>query len=925
MNDTTSLTMDKHFQPENVEPALRESWHSKGYFTPKQFENPYCIIQPPPNVTGYLHMGHGFQLTLMDALIRYKHMSGHQTLWQAGMDHAGIATQMVVERQLEAEGQNRHDLGREAFNQKVWDWKAHAADTIHNQVDQMGAALDWENEAFTLDPKINEAVAHVFESLYDEGLIYRAQKLVNWDTSLQSAVSDLEVESQQRDGMLWHIRYPLADHSDHIIIATTRPETLFGDTAVAVHPEDSRYQHLIGKMLCIPECNREIPIIADDYVEPEFGTGALKITPAHDFNDYEVGMRHKMTPINILHLDGRLNGNVPEAYQGLSCEEARKQLIAALEAGDFLVKSEPYLHQVPICERSGTVIEPMLTPQWFMAMETLAKPALEAVQKGEIRFTPSNWENTYAQWLENIQDWCLSRQLWWGHRIPAWYDDKGNVYVGKDEASVKSKYSLDASLQLTQDNDVLDTWFSSALWPFVTLGWPEETARLKAFYPTDVLVTGFDIIFFWVARMVMMGIKLTGDIPFKHVVMTGLIRDSHGQKMSKSKGNVLDPLDLIHGISLEALLEKRCSAMMQPEMKAKITQQTKEAYPEGIPAHGTDALRFTFCALANTGRDIKFELGRLGGYKNFCNKLWNAARYVLMQTQDYQHNAHPIKRGILDEWLLDQRDKTVALVHQYFKQYRFDLIASTLYEFTWQVYCDWALEMAKVTLSKADEIERHACQATLLEVLADLLKLLHPIMPYITDAIWPNIAKPLEIDTPHLFEAAYPVLNKVEDIKANDTIDQLQSLVTAVRTMRSEAQVPPQKAIETLYVSSSDQTDLDNLKAIERWLLPLSKCESIALNATPPEDSMTTKFSGMTLAIPLTGLLNKTVELQKISAAIAKLQKSMQQSQNKLNNPEYRQNAPETVVQKEEDKLKGFQEALEPLLERKALLNALPD
>ncbi len=689
---TTTKPMDKTFNHQAFEEKLTQEWQDAGYFCPQTEDKPYCIMLPPPNVTGHLHMGNGFQLSLMDALIRYHHMKGHSTLWQAGTDHAGIATQMVVETQLKAQNQSKESLGRDAFTEKVWAWKEHAASTIQSQLKRMGAALDWEHECFTLDPAINLAVNQVFVQLYDEGLIYRDKRLVNWDPVLQTAVSDLEVESINKQGQLWHINYPLQDSNQTITIATTRPETMLGDTAVAVHPDDSLYQSLIGKSIILPISQRIIPIIADDSVDPEFGTGAVKITPAHDFNDYDIGKRHNLPMITILEPDGTLNANTPANYQGLSCKEARKLIVEELEQLKVLKHTEPHQHQVPTGDRSGAIIEPMLTDQWFMSMESLAKPAIAAVQNGDIRFTPANWEKTYFQWLDNIQDWCLSRQLWWGHRIPAWYDPDGHAYVGLDEQHVREKYKLDQDIPLKQDDDVLDTWFSSALWPFVTLGWPEKTKRFETFYPTNVLVTGFDIIFFWVARMVMMGLKLTDQVPFKQVYITGLIRDSHGEKMSKSKGNVLDPIDLIQGIDLDTLMQKRTQALMQSQIKQKIEAQTRKEFPHGLDAYGTDALRFTYCALANTSRDINFDVSRLEGYRNFCNKLWNATRYVLLQTEDYQHQGMPNQFSATDQWLLQQRDLVIEQVEKHFEQFRFDLIAKTLYEFTWHSTCHWALE-----------------------------------------------------------------------------------------------------------------------------------------------------------------------------------------------------------------------------------------
>jgi valyl-tRNA synthetase len=899
-------TMDKTFDHASIEASLSQAWQDQGYFCPNNHDNPYCIMLPPPNVTGHLHMGHGFQLTLMDALIRYHHMTGHQTLWQAGTDHAGIATQMVVERQLLAQNQTKESLGREAFTEKVWQWKDHSASTIEGQLKRMGASLDWDNACFTLDENVNHAVNVVFNQLYDEGLIYRDKRLVNWDTTLQTAVSDLEVESVAKPGFLWHINYPVTDSDKHITVATTRPETMLGDTAVAVHPDDSRYSKLIGKTIQLPLTDRQIPIIADEHVDPEFGTGAVKITPAHDFNDYAIGKRHKLPMINILNDDGTLNDQTPKAYQGLTCKQARKKIVEDLENQQALAATEPHQHQVPIGDRSGTVIEPMLTDQWFMAMESLAKPAIDAVKNGDIRFTPANWEKTYFQWLDGIQDWCLSRQLWWGHRIPAWYDDAGTPYVGLDEQHVREKYQLPADTALHQDDDVLDTWFSSALWPFVTLGWPEETPRLQAFYPTDVLVTGFDIIFFWVARMIMMGLKLTNKVPFKQVYVTGLIRDSHGQKMSKSKGNVLDPIDLIQGIKLDPLLEKRAHAMMQPQIKQRIEKQTRQEFPEGIAAYGTDALRFTYCALATHGRDINFDLNRLEGYRNFCNKIWNATRFILMQTENYQYHGMPTQLDNSQKWLLHKRDHVVNTVHKHYQQFRFDLIAQTLYEFTWQHTCDWALEFAKITMNHDDttDDQRYACQTILLMTLADILRLLHPIMPFITDAIWPNIASKLSLTTPHLVLEAFPTPQQHHYPDEHDQMTMIQSVISSVRTLRSENDISPKQSISCLYIHTDDAALLNTITTEQTWIKALGKCERITpLTAnTPPEPCFTAVLDSLSLHIPMSGLVNKQAELDKFKRMITKTQASLDQCMKKLNNPQYSQNAPAAVVQKEQDK-----------------------
>ena len=731
--------MDKTFEPQSIEQQCYEKWENSGLFKASGSGDPYCILLPPPNVTGSLHMGHGFQQTIMDALTRYRRMKGDNTLWQVGTDHAGIATQMVVERQLNAEGKTRHDLGREDFIKKVWEWKEHSGGTITGQMRRLGTSPDWSREVFTMDDKLSDAVTETFVKLHEEGLIYRGKRLVNWDPVLHTAVSDLEVLNEEEDGHMWHMRYPLADGSGELVVATTRPETMLGDTAVAVHPDDERYQAYIGKDIKLPITGRLIPVIADDYVDQEFGTGCVKITPAHDFNDYDMGKRHSLPMINILTDDAKINDESPEAYRGLDRFDARKQIVADLDAQGALVKIEPHKLKVPRGDRTGAVIEPYLTDQWYVAVESLAKPAIEAVESGEIRFVPENWNKTYYQWMHNIQDWCISRQLWWGHRIPAWYDDNGNIYVGRTEAEVRAKNSLSDDIALRQDDDVLDTWFSSALWPFATMGWPEKTPELETFLPSSVLVTGFDIIFFWVARMIMMTKKFTGQIPFKDIYITGLIRDENGDKMSKSKGNVLDPIDLIDGIDLETLVKKRTSGMMQPKLAEKIEKRTRKQFPDGIHAYGTDALRFTFAAMASTSRDINFDMARVEGYRNFCNKIWNASRFVLMNTEEHDtgRDGGEMVLSIADRWIWAKFQQTLVEFEKALEDYRFDIAAHIVYEFTWNQFCDWYLELTKPVLSNeaSSEAEKRGTRHTLINVLENLLRLLHPLMPFITDTI----------------------------------------------------------------------------------------------------------------------------------------------------------------------------------------------
>ncbi|HVJ29172.1 MAG TPA: valine--tRNA ligase, partial [Gammaproteobacteria bacterium] len=729
--------MNKDYRPAEIEGRHYARWEAAGYFAPAGSGAPYCIVIPPPNVTGTLHMGHALQDTIMDALTRYHRMQGRRTLWQPGTDHAGIATQMVVERLLQREGTSRTELGRERFLERVWQWKERSGNTISQQLRRLGASVDWTRDRFTMDEGLSRAVTEVFVRLHDEGLIYRGKRLVNWDPVLQTALSDLEVLSTEERGKLWHLRYPLADEpTTHLVVATTRPETMLGDTAVAVHPDDERYRHLIGKEVMLPLANRRIPVIGDEYVDPEFGTGCVKITPAHDFNDYDVGQRHNLPQISVLDFHAKLNDNAPEAYRGLDRFVARKRIVADLEAQGLLERITDHTSMIPKGDRSNVVVEPMLTDQWYVRVKPLAEPAIAAVEDGRVKFVPENWSKTYFEWMHNIQDWCISRQLWWGHRIPAWYDDTGTVYVGRDEADVRRKHGLAASVRLRQDEDVLDTWFSSALWPFSTLGWPDEMPELKTFYPTNVLVTSFDIIFFWVARMMMMGLKFIGDVPFREVYIHALVRDHEGVKMSKTKGNILDPLDLIDGVDLPTLLKKRTDGLMQDHLRSAIEKVTRKEYPNGIEGVGTDALRFTFASLATTGRDARFDLARAEGYHRFCNKLWNASAYVFSQLGGIDDGPHAL--GIADRWIRARLRATIASVHESFATYRLDLIAQTLYDFAWYEFCDWYLELTKPLLTdpSADPALRRGAQRTLVEVLGSLLKLLHPLMPFVTEELW---------------------------------------------------------------------------------------------------------------------------------------------------------------------------------------------
>ncbi len=912
--------MEKTYTPQQIEPQWYQTWETNHYFQPNQaYTQPYCIMLPPPNVTGSLHMGHGFQHTIMDALTRYHRMCGAAALWQPGTDHAGIATQMVVERQLLAEGKKRHDLGREAFINKVWEWKAQSGGMITNQMRRMGSSVDWTRERFTLDPAFSKAVEKVFIDFYKEGLIYRNKYLVNWDPQLLTAISDLEVISTEEQGHLWHIRYPLADGNGHIVVATTRPETLLGDVAVAVHPDDERYKNLLGKTVQLPLTGRTIPIIADGMVDKDFGTGCVKITPAHDFNDYAMGQRHNLPQINILTPDAHLNENTPAAYRGLERFAARKKIVADLEALNLIEKIEPHTLKVPRGDRSGAVIEPYLTDQWFMKMKPLAEPAITAVTAGNIRFIPEGWTKTYLQWLENIEDWCISRQLWWGHRIPAWYDEQGNIYVGENENSVRQQHQLSDAIQLQQDSDVLDTWFSAALWPFATLGWPEKTPDLKLFYPTSVLVTGFDIIFFWVARMAMLGLKLMGEVPFRDVYITGLIRDHEGQKMSKSKGNVLDPIDIIDGIDLNALINKRTTGLMQPQMAEKITRATKKQFPDGIAAYGTDALRFTYCALASTTRDIRFDLGRVEGYRNFCNKLWNAARFVLMNTENHtlQTNEHALEFTLADRWICSRLQETIQQAHQHFQNYRFDLLAQALYEFTWNEYCDWYLELVKPLLTHADANpqQRQAAHFTLVYILETILRLLHPLMPFITEEIWQRIAPMLSIKAPTIMLQSYPVFDAAKiDAGAVEEINWLKELITKLRNLRSEMNISPAKYVtliqreESINAIQQDKARLANYQqSLQRLnkhfdlINHLAKIEKIEHHHAddPIVLASMTMLGDLHLLIPIQDIQG---EIERLNKEFAKLEKEHQKIADRLGNKNYTEKAPPEVVAKEQQR-----------------------
>ncbi|RUO29445.1 valine--tRNA ligase [Aliidiomarina sanyensis] len=944
--------MDKTYSPQNIEQRLYEHWEQAGYFRPSQQGPSYCIMIPPPNVTGSLHMGHAFQHTLMDTLVRYKRMDGYNALWQVGTDHAGIATQMVVERKLAAQGLDRHTLGRERFIERVWDWKAESGGTITQQMRRLGDSVDWDRERFTMDDGLSKAVQEVFVRLFEDDLIYRGKRLVNWDPKLKTAISDLEVENKESQGSLWHLRYPLADGAttadgkSYLVVATTRPETMLGDAAVAVHPEDERYQALHGKFIELPLTGRRIPIIVDDYVDQEFGSGCVKITPAHDFNDYDIGKRHNLPLINILSDDAHILANaevfdlkgqprtdvataLPQAFAGLERFAARKAVVQALDDADLLEKIEKHDNKVPYGDRSGVVIEPFLTDQWYVRVAPLAETATKAVEDGEIQFVPKQYENMYFSWMRDIQDWCISRQLWWGHRIPAWYDADGNVYVGRSEAEVRAKHDIAEHVTLTQDNDVLDTWFSSALWTFSTLGWPEETDDLKTFHPTDVLVTGFDIIFFWVARMIMMTMHFLKDehgkpqVPFKTVYVTGLIRDEQGNKMSKSKGNVIDPLDMIDGIELDQLVEKRTSNLMQEKLAQQIAKRTQNEFPQGISAHGTDALRFTLAALASTGRDINWDMKRLEGYRNFCNKLWNASRYVLMNTESHdcglEVSEDALELSLADQWIIERFNMTVKQFRHALDTYRFDHAASIAYEFTWNQFCDWYLELTKPVLLSGTPAQQRGTRRTLVTVLEQLLRLLHPLLPFITEEIWQRVAEVAGTHADTIMNQAYPQEQPTRFAQAQDDMEWLKQVIVGIRNIRGEMDLSPNKSLPVL-IANADDTAQRRLEQNESFLAALAKLESITfLTSTDDAPASATALVGrMEIHIPMAGLIDKDAELSRLAKAIEKAQGDLQRVSGKLQNENFVSRAPAEVIAKEREKQAEAEETLRQLQQQHA-------
>ncbi|MGB5179038.1 MAG: valine--tRNA ligase [Gammaproteobacteria bacterium] len=921
--------MDKTYDPHAIEQRWYETWEQQGYFSPAGEGKPYCIMIPPPNVTGSLHMGHAFQDTLMDALTRYHRMLGDNTLWQPGTDHAGIATQMVVERQLNSEALTRHDIGREKFIERIWEWKHESGGTITRQLRRMGSSVDWGRERFTMDKGLSRAVNETFVKLYEEDLIYRGKRLVNWDPVLHTAVSDLEVVSEEESGHLWHMRYPLADGSGHLVVATTRPETMLGDTAVAVHPDDERYQSLIGKTIRLPLTDREIPVIADDYVDREFGTGCVKITPAHDFNDYEMGKRHNLPIINILTVDASINNEVTSDYSGMDRFEARRRIVEDLEKQGLLEKIEDHKLMVPRGDRSGAVVEPYLTDQWFVKIAPLAEPAIKAVENGDIRFVPDNWKNTYFEWMRNIQDWCISRQIWWGHRIPAWYDDAGNIYVGRTEKEAREKHGVGDELALKQDDDVLDTWFSSALWPFSTLGWPDNTEALKTFYPTSVLVTGFDIIFFWVARMIMMGLKFMDEIPFREIYIHGLVRDAHGQKMSKSKGNVLDPIDLIDGIELETLVAKRRAGLMQPKMADRIEKVTRKDFPDGIPAFGTDALRFTFAALASTGRDINFDLGRIEGYRNFCNKLWNAARYVLMNTEDRDcgQSGADVLLSAADRWIISLLQKTEQQAIKGIENYRFDLAAQAIYTFVWDEYCDWYLELSKPVLTNPESPDAalRGTRRTLVQVMETVLRLIHPLTPYISEEIWQRLAPLAGIEGDTIMRQPYPAADPERiDHEAISEVEWIKDFIIGVRKIRSGMNIDPRKMLPVL-LQGGASVNKDRLANNLHYIISVGRVESVTwLNADDEAPESSTALVGdMKLLIPLAGLVDKTAEVSRLAKELQRKNIELERCENKLSNSGFVDKAPAAVVEKEQAKASELRKVIDSLLEQQRKIQSL--
>ena len=914
--------MKKNYDPSSIEIKIYENWENSNFFKakPDDSKEPFCIMIPPPNVTGTLHMGHGFQNTLMDALIRHKRMSGFDTLWQVGVDHAGIATQMVVERQLENEGLSREKIGREEFEKKVWEWKETSGNKITQQLRRLGASVDWSREAFTMSDELSLAVKEVFIKLFDEGLIYRGERLVNWDTVLGTALSDLEVSSSEENGYLWKIDY-LTQDNQRLTVATTRPETLLGDSALAVNPKDERYKNIIGKKVTLPIVGKEIPIIADEYVDPEFGTGCVKITPAHDFNDFEVGKRHNLQFVNILNFDGTLNEEVPKKFQGLDIDSARKKVLDELEQLGQLSDTEPYTVQIPRSERSNSILQPLVTNQWFVDVTKLSQEAIRVVKENETQFVPKNWENTYFAWMNELQDWCISRQLWWGHRIPAWFDKEGNIFVGESEEDVRKKYDLD-SRNLRQEEDVLDTWFSSALWTFSTLGWPKKDNLLSRYHPTSVLVTGFDIIFFWVARMIMMTTHFINEVPFRKILIHGLIRDSEGQKMSKSKGNTLDPLDIIDGIDLKDLIDKRTEGLMQPRMKERIVKQTKKDFPNGINAYGTDALRLTFCSLASGGRDINFDIKRVEGYRNFCNKLWNASRFINLNIDNFGISEKR-SSSIVDDWIDFKFNETVKKVNKAFEEFRFDLVTKAIYEFIWYELCDWFIELNKIDLNQ-DEITKAEINRSMVDVLEKTLRLAHPIMPFITEDIWQQLKKYHCSDLESITISAYPSVNNGLSESGYKRIEWLKDVVTGIRNIRGELNLKPSTQISCIFENGTEN-EKSSLEDVESYVKRLSGLKAIKWadpqDESPPASIFTRE--NLKVLIPLEGLIDAEKESERLIKKIAKISKEKDMLASKLSNKKFTENAPKELVSSQKERLSVLATELDNLRAQISELNKL--
>ena len=912
--------MDKVYSPKNIEKKIYDSWIDNDCFKARESKSNYSIVLPPPNVTGTLHMGHAFQHTIIDILVRYNRMLGKSVLWQPGTDHAGIATQLVVENNLIKKGKTRHDIGRKKLIEEIWKWKEQSGNTIISQTKRLGSSADWDRNRFTMDEGLSEAVKKVFIELYNQGIIYRGKRLVNWDIKLQTALSDLEVENKEIKSKLYFIKYNIDNSSDQLIVATTRPETLFGDTAICINPEDERFRKYIGKTACVPLVNRMIPIIGDESIDKDFGTGCVKITPAHDFNDYKLGIKHNLDFINILNKDGTLNDIVGDEFCNRSIHDSRDDVIKALISINAYLKDEDYSTTVPIGGRSGEIIEPLLTNQWFMKMKDIVVPAIDAVKNSNIKFVPKNWEKIYFNWLDNIEDWCISRQIWWGHRIPAWYDEENNIYVGESEEYIRDKYNISDSITLVQDNDVLDTWFSSSLWPFSTLGWPDQTRELENFYPTSVLVTGFDIIFFWVARMIMMGMKFMDRVPFKTIYIHGLVRDSDGKKMSKSVGNVIDPIDVIDGIKQSDLIEKRISNLVQPQLKDKIAKRTKEEFPNGIDSFGADALRFCFCALASTGRDINFDLKRIEGYRNFCNKLWNASRYVLMTSEnvEYLNKVDFDKLTTYEKYLLIKLDNIVTEYKRNCTTYRFDLMASSLYSFIWNEYCDWYLEISKVQIHDGNEYSK----SFLLYTLQIILKLCHPIIPYITEEIWSEMYKLDYTKESLLMNSKFPSQQKIfNDIEIEREIEIVKDIINSIRKTRSDLNIHP-KTLLDIYCISDKENLLANIKNNKNIIHSLSKVKSInyEIDSEAIKDCITVSVRDLIIYIPIKDTVNVDDETNRLRKKINEIESALIKVNNKLDNKNFIEKAPSNVIKENTDKQKVYQQEL---IDLKNLLDKL--